>query len=84
MNPLPLAYSEWQEIMRLPLVREAWGLMDIESPSKLASRVYGAKFNFHSGGPGYVDELYILQGDMLTSEGPMVLRRDRNGSLILS
>lgn len=45
--------------------------------------VYGAKFNFISGGPGYVGDLYLLQGNAITEVPPMVLRRDREGRLIV-
>lgn len=62
--------------------REAWGLKERESPSEFTGRGCSAKFSFQSEGPGYVSKLYILQGDPLTDEGPMALRRDRNGSLI--
>lgn len=46
------------------------------------SLVYGAKFNYVSGGPGYVGDLFILQGDALTEQSPMVLRRDKEGKVI--
>jgi hypothetical protein len=84
MNPLSLTNSEWLEIMRQPQVREAWGIEEDEEDEEVAefsARVNAAKFEFHSGSPGYVGDLYVLQGDALTDEGPM-LRRDSNGSLI--
>jgi hypothetical protein len=59
----------------VPAVREAWGLTD-EDAKNFASRVYGAKFQFSSGSPGYVGDLYILQGDALTDTPPIVLRRN--------
>jgi len=67
----------------MPAVREAWGLGDDPDPSEFASIVYGARFNFVSGGPGYVGDVYVLQGDALTEAPPLVLRRDRNGKLIV-
>ena len=45
--------------------------------------VYGVEFDFESGGPGYIGDLYILHGDALTDAGPMVLRRDSDGKLML-
>ncbi len=81
-KPYPLTSGEWEEIVKLPAVREAWGLSD-ESAEEFASRVYGAKFHFSSGSPGYVGDLYILQGDALTDTPPMVLRRDDNTQALL-
>jgi hypothetical protein len=62
------------EIIQIPEVKESWGLRD-ESPEKFASDVYGVKFNFVSGSPGYIGDLYILQGDVLTGDPPLILGR---------
>ena len=71
----PTTEAEWKELGSVPVIRESWGLEDDEDPLDLASQAYGAKFNFVSGSPGYVGELYILGGDSIGE--PMVLRRDR-------
>ena len=68
--------------MQLPVVRDACGIQD-ETPEQFANMVYGVKFNFVSGCPGYVGDLYILQGDALTGYAPMVLMR-KNGALALA
>jgi len=39
--------------------------------------VYGVKFNFVSGIPGYVGDLYIVQEDVLTGDPPLVFGRPR-------
>lgn len=83
-NPYPLSQEEWQEIITIPAVREAWGLDAEEKPSDFAERVYAAKFKFVSGSPGYVGDLYILQGDALTGDAPMVLRRADDHTLVLA
>jgi hypothetical protein len=80
-NPHKLTEAEWREIGSLPVIRESWGLEDDQSPLDLASLAYGAKFDFISGSPGYVGELYVLLGDSLGE--PMVLRRDEKGGLIV-
>lgn len=67
--------------MAVPAVHDAWGLDD-HTAEEFASMVYAAKFNFHSGSPGYVGDLYVLQGDHLTGDPPMVLRRDAAGALV--
>jgi hypothetical protein len=64
-------------------VREAWGLTD-EDPNEFAAVVYAAKFKFSSGSPGYVGDLYILQGDALTDAPPIVLRRNDDGHTLLA
>jgi len=82
-NPHPLTDAEWAQIVRVPQVREAWGLPGDADPLEFASTVYGAKFNFFSGGPGYIGDIYILQGDALTEVSPMVLKRDQAGQLVV-
>lgn len=84
MNPHSLSPEEWRQIVEVPAVRDAWGLDDNVTPSDFARSVYAAKFDFVSGSPGYCGDLYIVQGDALTGEPPMVLRRDDDGSLIVS
>lgn len=79
--PHALTTDEWEQIMQLPLIKEAWGTHDDESIADFASRVYAVKFAFQSGGPGYVGDLYVLVGDSF-GEGPVVLKRDENGSMV--
>jgi hypothetical protein len=81
MTPHRLTPAEWQEIVKVPRVREAWGLTN-EDANEFAAHVYGAKFEFSSGSPGYVGDLYILQGDALTDAPPIVLRRADDGALM--
>jgi hypothetical protein len=83
LDPHKISEREWQEIAAFEPVRQMWGLDDDADPIEFASTVYGAKFNFISGGPGYVGDLYILQGDALTEVPPIVLRRDETGGLIV-
>ncbi len=80
-KPIELAPEEWEEISHHPYVRDAWGLQD-ETPEAFAAMVYAVKFDFHSGSPGYVGDLYILQGDALTGYPPLVFIRE-NGKLVL-
>ena len=53
-----------------------------ETPEEFAALVYAVKFNFMSGSPGYVGDLYILQGDYLTGDQPLVFTRE-DGKLVL-
>lgn len=71
---------EWEEIMRLPVIRESWGLADDETPEQFADMVYGVEFAFAIGGPGYMGDLYILHGDALGE--PFALIRE-DGKLIV-
>jgi len=50
------------------------------TPADFSAQVYAAKFNFVSGSPGYVGDLFILQGD---GDAPMVLHRDEKGKLVV-
>jgi hypothetical protein len=81
LNPHSLSPKEWEEIVQVPRVREAWGLTD-EDAKEFPAHVYAAKFNFSSGSPGYVGDLYILQGDALTDFPPIVLRRDTDNKFV--
>jgi len=73
-EPQDISLPEWREIMAVEEVKESWGLSN-ESPEEFASSVYAVKFHFTSGSPGYIGELYILQGDTLTGDSPFVLAR---------
>ena len=79
-KPIEISLQEWAEIMKLPVIRESWGLQD-ETPEEFADMVYGVKFEFSSGAPGYVGDLYILHGDALGE--PMTLIR-RDGMLMVA
>jgi hypothetical protein len=79
-KPKELSLEEWSVIMKIPAIREAWGLAD-ETPEQFADMVYGVKFRFSpTMAPGYLGDLYILQGDAL-GEPMTVIRKD--GILIL-
>jgi len=72
--------AEWGEVMQVPVIRESWGLED-GTPEQFADIAYGVKFDFASGGPGYVGDLYILHGDALGE--PMTLIR-KDGKLVVA
>lgn len=74
-TPIKISAEEWLEILQIQEIREAWGLTD-ETPEEFANWVYGVKFDFVSGSPGFVGDLYILQGDALTGFPPITLIRD--------
>ncbi len=78
-KPEDISLAEWREIMQVQEVKESWGLAD-ETPEEFAANVYAVKFDFVSGSPGYVGDLYILQGDTLTGDAPFVLTR-QDGAL---
>jgi hypothetical protein len=82
-KPYQLTSAEWKELMAVPTVRDAWGIEDDETPEEFSSMVYAAKFKFVSGSPGYIGDLFILQGDALTDAAPMVLGRNDEGKLIV-
>lgn len=42
----------------MPVIRESWGLEEDETPQQFADMVYGVKFHFATGGPGYVGDIY--------------------------
>jgi hypothetical protein len=76
-----LSTKEWQEIMQVSEVRESWGLDGHETPEEFAELAYGARFDFASGGPGYVGDLYIVCGDALGE--PLTLIRRGNALVVV-
>jgi len=76
-QPFPISQEEWQEIMQVPEVREAWGLHDKTTIEEFTDSVYGVKFKFVSGSPGYVGDLYLLLGFVLTGDPPFMLGRQK-------
>ena len=82
LSPKEISKAEWKEIYALPDVREAWGIQEEDDQPP----IYGVKFDFTSGSPGYCGDLFILQGDALDSEtAPVrIIRDDRdNGKLMI-
>ncbi len=68
--------------MAMPEIRESWGLDNDTTVEEFASMVYAARFDFVSGSPGYVGDLFILQGDHLTGDAPFVLLRNKEGKIV--
>ena len=84
-KPHQLSEADWREIVQLPAIQEACGLEPGEKWEDFAARVYAAKFHFESGGPGYVGEIYVLQGDAISDQGPLLLRREsQSGGLVVA
>jgi hypothetical protein len=79
-TPHQISTAEWKEIMQVPSIKESWGLEGNETPEQFAELAYGARFDFASGGPGYVGDLYVIHGDALGE--PMTLIR-RDGKLVV-
>jgi hypothetical protein len=80
-KPQGISSGEWKEIIQLPVIKESWGLDEKDTADQFADMVYGVKFDFMSGGPGYVGDLYIVLGDALGE--PLVLIR-KDGRLVVA
>lgn len=80
-RPHMLSVAEWAELMAIPTIQESWGLEPDETVENFAQQVYAAKFHFHSGSPGYIGDLFVLQGNVLTGDAPFVLFRGKDGKL---
>lgn len=85
MNPHPLSERDWTELASIQVVADSFGL-DAEPTevrgSQLARAAYGVRFDFVSGSPGYVGDMYIVHGDYLSAP-PLVFTRDGSGRLEL-
>lgn len=83
-QPLEIGRAEWDEIGALEAVRQSWGIDDSENFADFATdNIYGVKFHFHSGSPGYAGDLFLLQGDTLAGDPPLMIIRDQSGALDL-
>jgi len=78
-NPMALTPKDWDEVAAVPEVRRGWGMEPHENGSDLSRFSYGAKFDFVSGGPGYVGDLFVLTGDAVSAPPIMLIRQE--GSL---
>lgn len=73
-KPIALTSEETEEIAAMEDIRQMWGAESAtEMEGMLDTQVYAVKFNYQSGGPGYVGDLYILLGD--TPDEPLRLIR---------
>ncbi len=82
-QPMEISPQEWQEILTIKDIQDMWGVWiegrDAITAKEFSEQVYGVKFNFVSGCPGYCGDVYILMGDSLNE--PVTLIRDENGRL---
>lgn len=66
--PFPISETDWRRIYQNPEVRACWGVSEEEFEDEQffhhwKQTVYGARFNFTSGGPGYCGDLFLIVGD---------------------
>lgn len=82
-KPRSLTDQEWVEVYQQPDVRTFWGLADETgfTVDDWKASIYAVHFDFVSGSPGYVGDLYLIHGDYLADVPPAALVRDDNGSL---
>lgn len=83
-DPRPLRREEWEEIAALEFVRDSWGLDPLFGSlgEQLSLFAYGARYDFASGGPGYVGDLYTIQGDAF-GDAPLQFFRNEKGAVEL-
>jgi hypothetical protein len=76
MKPNEIKDEEWEEIFELDK-REQIGFCceNMEGIEELKSMAYGVRFDFVSGCPGYVGDVFILLGDGFCAP-PVVLHRN--------
>ena len=82
-KPKKITLEETCEIAAMIDVQEMWGAENhFEMADILEDSVYAVKFNFHSGGPGYVGDLYLLQGDVLGEPVTLIRGVDQKLSIV--
>jgi hypothetical protein len=82
-KPFELTGAEKKEIAAMEDVREMWGAESEQDFLDLfEDMIYAVKFDFVSGGPGYVGDVFILMGDGDFTEHITLYRKD--GKIILA
>ncbi len=82
-KPFALTNDEIKEIAAFTELQEMWGFEAAEMESVIRS-VYTVRFDFVSGSPGYVGDLFIIQSDYLDSDNPATrLYRGKDNKLMI-
>ena len=81
-KPKEISAREWSEIAKLDAFLKAWGLELGEADTQFLSGVYGVRFDFATGGPGYCGPLYLIKGDGEPDAPPLILTRSESGELV--
>ena len=68
-QPFALTESEIKEIASMHAMQEMWAAENSEDMQEiLTSSASMVRFDFHSGCPGYVGDLFLVQGDCVVDE----------------
>jgi hypothetical protein len=79
-NPIVVSEPEFNELAQFKDLQEVWGANNAAEMAEYLSNSYCAKFYFMNGTPGYIGDLFIIQGDHLTEALPIRVVR-QNGKL---
>jgi hypothetical protein len=81
---MELTLGEKKVIAAMGDVTEMWGAENEADFIEMFDNgcIYAVKFNYQSGCPGYVGNLFVLFGDAGWSESVKIIRRD--GKMVLS
>jgi hypothetical protein len=71
-QPLALSSVEIKEIASVAEIQEMWDAQDSEEMELILKDSYAVKFDFINESPGYVGELFVIQGGSLDGEFPPV------------
>jgi hypothetical protein len=81
-KPFALTSEEIKELAAHRGVQQMWGAENSEEMELALKQSYAVKFQFMSGGPGYIGDLFIIHGDCLDATMPAVrLFRNHEDSL---
>jgi hypothetical protein len=81
-KPMALTGEEMNEIAEIEDIRQMWGAENTaDMKAMLDETVYAVKFKYQSGGPGYVGDYFILQGDAIGE--PLELIRNKDGAIVI-
>ena len=71
-KPFALTSEEFKQLASHRGLREMWGASDSDEMEMILKDVYTVKFRFVNESPGYVGDLFLIQGGVLDSDIPVV------------
>ena len=81
-KPNEVSFDEMREMaVALKPMWEEWGAESAEEMLDIIKDGYCVKFNFTSGGPGYVGDLFLFQGSYLGDARPIEFTRKDHATL---
>ena len=74
-TPTEISMTEWAEIMKVPDVQNMFGIRFGDAVEGFASKMYGAKYLFASGGRVVTGDMYVVYCDAPVGRAVCLVRK---------